>query len=151
MAATAALAAAPLLTPGAPPHLLAWPTRADLKAEIENFFLPGNNQEWAQAQLLHLHQGPHQCIDNFLAQFKMLKVQSCCVDEYARDDLKEDFPPKKGRLILLSVDEQKEVKSFLDDQLAKGYIRPSISQQTSPVFLFPKRMARSTWYRITAT
>jgi len=54
-------------------------------------------------------------------------------------DLKEDFPPKKGRLILLSVDEQKEVKSFLDDQLAKGYIRPSISQQTSPVFFIPKK------------
>jgi len=37
-------------------------------------------------------------------------------------DLKEDFLPKKGRLIPLSVDEQKEVGSFLDDQLAKGYI-----------------------------
>ena len=47
-------------------------------------------------------------------------------------DLKEDFPPKKGRLIPLSVDEQKEVKAFLDDQLSKGYIRPSRSQQTSP-------------------
>jgi len=54
-------------------------------------------------------------------------------------DLKEDFPPKKGRLIPLSVDEQKEVESFLDDQLAKGYIRPSISQQTSPVFFIPKK------------
>jgi len=54
-------------------------------------------------------------------------------------DLKEDFRPKKGRLIPLSVDEQKEVKSFLDDQLAKGYIRPSISQQTSPVFFIPKK------------
>jgi len=54
-------------------------------------------------------------------------------------DLKEDFPPKKGRLIPLSVDEQKEVESFLDDQLAKGYIQPSISQQTSPVFFIPKK------------
>jgi len=54
-------------------------------------------------------------------------------------DLKEDFPPKKGRLIPLSVDEQKEVESFLDDQLAKGYIRPSINQQTSPVFFIPKK------------
>ena len=42
-------------------------------------------------------------------------------------DLKQDFQPKKGRLIPLSVDEQKEVEAFLDDQLAKGYIRPSIS------------------------
>ena len=54
-------------------------------------------------------------------------------------DLKQDFQPKKGRLIPLSVDEQKEVEAFLDDQLAKGYIRPSISPQTSPVFFVPKK------------
>ena len=48
-------------------------------------------------------------------------------------------PPKKGRLIPLSVDEQKEVEAFLDDQLSKGYIRPSSSQQTSPVFFVPKK------------
>ena len=43
-------------------------------------------------------------------------------------DLKEDIPLKKGRLIPLSVDEQKEVEAFLDDQLSKGYIQPSSSQ-----------------------
>ena len=85
MAATAMLAITLLPAPGAPPHPPAWPTRADLKAEIEKFFLPGNNQEWAQAQLLCLCQGPRQHIDDFLAQFEALKVQSHCVDEYARD------------------------------------------------------------------
>ena len=54
-------------------------------------------------------------------------------------DLKQDFQPKKGRLIPLSVDEQKEVEAFLDDQLAKGYIRPLISPQTSPIFFVPKK------------
>ena len=54
-------------------------------------------------------------------------------------DLKEDFPPKKGQLIPLSVDEQKEVEAFLDDQLSKGYIWPSNSQQTSLVFFVPKK------------
>ena len=54
-------------------------------------------------------------------------------------DLKEDFPPKKGQLIPLSVDEQKEVEAFLDDQLSKGYIQPSSSQKTSPVFFVPKK------------
>ena len=54
-------------------------------------------------------------------------------------DLKQDFQPKKGWLIPLLVDEQKEVEVFLDDQLAKGYIRPSISPQTSPVFFVPKK------------
>ena len=54
-------------------------------------------------------------------------------------DLKEDFPLKKGWLIPLLVDEQKEVEAFLDDQLSKGYIWPSNSQQTSLVFFVPKK------------
>ena len=54
-------------------------------------------------------------------------------------DLKQDFQPKKGQLIPLLVDEQKEVEVLLDDQLAKEYIRPSISPQTSPVFFVPKK------------
>ena len=63
----------------------AWPTWGDLTAEIEGFFLPGNNREWARAQLLRLRQGPCQRIDEFLAQFEALKVQSDCLDEYALD------------------------------------------------------------------
>ena len=54
-------------------------------------------------------------------------------------DLKEDFPPKEGRLIPLSVDEQKEVEAFLDYQLSKGYIHASNSQQTSSIFFVPKK------------
>ena len=42
-------------------------------------------------------------------------------------------------MIPLSVNEQKEVEAFLDDQLSKGYIRPSNCQQTSPVFFVPKK------------
>ncbi|KIM61346.1 hypothetical protein SCLCIDRAFT_25977 [Scleroderma citrinum Foug A] len=41
--------------------------------------------EWACAQLLRLKQGPHQRIDQFLAQFEALKVQSSCPDKYAQD------------------------------------------------------------------
>ena len=54
-------------------------------------------------------------------------------------DLKETFKPKKGRLIPLSSEEQKEVSEFVDEQLAKGYIRLSKSEQTSPVFFVPKK------------
>ena len=54
-------------------------------------------------------------------------------------DLKDTFKPKKGRLIPLSPEEQKEVSEFVDKQLAKGYIRPSKSEQTSPVFFVPKK------------
>ena len=31
------------------------------------------------------------------------------------------------------------MEAFLDDQLSIGYIRPSNSQQTSPVFFVPKK------------
>ena len=58
---------------------------AALQTEIENFFLPGNNKEWARSQLLRLHQGPRQRIDDFLAQFQALKLQSECPNEYAKD------------------------------------------------------------------
>ena len=57
-------------------------------------------------------------------------------------DLKDTFKPKKGQLIPLSVEEQKEVSEFIDEQLAKGYIRPSKSKQTSPVFFVPKKDGR---------
>ena len=35
--------------------------------------------------------------------------------------------------------EQAEIDVFIDDQLAKGYIRPSTSDQTSGVFFIPKK------------
>ena len=81
------MAAAHVLAAASAGHNLpaAWPTWGDLAAEIEGFFLPGNNREWACAQLLRLRQGPHQRIDEFLAQFEALKVQSGCPDEYAQD------------------------------------------------------------------
>ena len=66
----------------------AWPTWAALQTEIENFFLPGNNKEWARSQLLRLHQGPRQRIDDFLAQFQALKLQSECPNKYSKDLLK---------------------------------------------------------------
>ena len=94
MAAHATLVAAPLLTLGAAPPPPAWPTKQDLEAEIEGFFLPRNNQEWARAQLLHLRQGPRQRIDKFLAQFEALKIQSRCIDDYARDLLERALQRK---------------------------------------------------------
>ena len=54
-------------------------------------------------------------------------------------NLKDSFKPKKGRLIPLLSEEQKEVSEFIDEQLTKGYICPSKSEQTSPVFFVPKK------------
>jgi len=42
----------------------------------------------------------------------------------------------------LSRNEQEEVQQFIDDHLRKGYIRPSKSPQTSPVFFVGKKDGR---------
>ena len=57
-------------------------------------------------------------------------------------DLKDSFKPKKGRLIPLSPKEQKEVSEFVNEQLTKGYIHPSKSEQTSPIFFVLKKDGR---------
>ena len=67
---------------------------AELQTEIKGFFLPGNNKEWARSQLLRLHQGPRQRIDNFIAQFQALKLQSECPDKYAKDLLERAISRK---------------------------------------------------------
>ena len=54
-------------------------------------------------------------------------------------ELKDTFKPKKGRLIPLSREEQEEVSAFINDQLKKGNIRLSKSEQTSPVFFIRKK------------
>jgi len=54
-------------------------------------------------------------------------------------DLKKTFKPWKERIYPLSKDETEEVQKFVEDQLRKGYIRPSKSSQTSSVFFVGKK------------
>ena len=54
-------------------------------------------------------------------------------------ELKEGFMPKKGKVYSLSREEKEEVQTFVEDQLRKGYIRPSKSPQTSPVHFVAKK------------
>ena len=54
-------------------------------------------------------------------------------------DLKEEFKASKLRVYLLSRNEREEVQQFIQDHLRKGYIRPSKSPQTSPVFFIGKK------------
>ena len=54
-------------------------------------------------------------------------------------DLKEGFMPKKGKIYPLSRVEREKVQEFVEDQLRKGYIRPSKSPQTSTVLFVPKK------------
>jgi len=54
-------------------------------------------------------------------------------------ELKEGFTPKKGKVYSLSREEREEVQAFVEDQLRKGYIRPSKSPQTSSVHFVAKK------------
>jgi len=54
-------------------------------------------------------------------------------------DFKEMFKLRKGRIYLLSKNVREEVQNFVEDQLRKGYIRPSKSPQTSLVFFVGKK------------
>jgi len=54
-------------------------------------------------------------------------------------ELKKGFTPKKRKVYSLSREERKEVQAFVEDQLRKGYIRPSKSPQMSPVHFVAKK------------
>ena len=54
-------------------------------------------------------------------------------------NLKEMFKPQKERIYPLFKNKREEVQNFVEDQLRKGYIRPSKSPQTSPVFFVGKK------------
>ena len=54
-------------------------------------------------------------------------------------DLKKIFKPQKERIYSLFKDKREEVQNFINDQLRKGYIRPSKSSQMSLVFFIGKK------------
>jgi len=54
-------------------------------------------------------------------------------------NLKENFVPRKGRTYLMLRQEKEEVQEFVEEQLRKGYIRPSKLPQTSLVFFVRKK------------
>jgi len=49
------------------------------------------------------------------------------------------FKPWKEKIYPLFKNERKEVQNFVEDQLRKGYIRPSKSPQMLPVFFVGKK------------
>ena len=54
-------------------------------------------------------------------------------------DIKEGFVPRKGKVYPLSREEREEVREFIQEQLRKGYIRPSKLPQMAPVFFVGKK------------
>ena len=54
-------------------------------------------------------------------------------------DIKEGFILKKEKVYPLSREEREKVREFVKEQLRKGYIQPSKSLQTAPVFFVGKK------------
>ena len=54
-------------------------------------------------------------------------------------DLKKDFVPKDCKVYPLTVPEQAELDKFLNENLEKGYIRPSKYPMASPFFFVDKK------------
>ena len=54
-------------------------------------------------------------------------------------DMKEEFIPRKEKVYPLSRKEREEMYKFIQEQLRKGYIRPSKSPQTALVFFIRKK------------
>jgi len=54
-------------------------------------------------------------------------------------EVKEGFMLRKGKVYLLLREEREEVREFIKEQLRKGYIQPSKSLQTAPVFFVGKK------------
>ena len=54
-------------------------------------------------------------------------------------DLKEDFVPHDCKVYPMTIPEQAELDKFIDENLAKGYIRPSKSPMASPFFFVSKK------------
>ena len=54
-------------------------------------------------------------------------------------ETKKGFVLRKGKVYLLSREEREKVHEFIQEQLRKGYIRPSKSPQTTPVFFVRKK------------
>ena len=52
---------------------------------------------------------------------------------------KSDFTPHWQKVYNLSQEESNTLKQYIDDNLAKGFIRPSTSPCGAPVFYVPKK------------
>ena len=50
-------------------------------------------------------------------------------------EIREVFVPRRGKVYLLSREEQEEMHEFISEQLRKGYIRLSKSLQIVPVMI----------------
>ena len=60
-------------------------------------------------------------------------------------DLKEGFKPQRGWIILLLQEDIQKIKEFIEENLKKGFIRPSKSPQTALILFIPKKDTTEKW------
>ena len=60
-------------------------------------------------------------------------------------DLKHDFISKDSHVYPMNPEEHQKLREFLDENLWKGYIRPSTSLQASPFFFVSKKDSKKLW------
>ncbi len=53
--------------------------------------------------------------------------------------MKAGFEPKSFKIYTMTLEEDTMTKAFIDDNLAKGYIRPSKSPMATPFFFVNKK------------
>ncbi|KAG6327041.1 hypothetical protein ID866_12048 [Astraeus odoratus] len=82
-----------------------WPPWDELKDEVDTFFSPQSEREWARAQMQKMTQGA-QPIETFLNNFTALKQAGKVSDDYAFSVLEKAVKPEIIReVFLMGIDE----------------------------------------------
>jgi len=132
-------------------------TEEELKIDLMKTYLNDEDKVWIKAKTLISQELAHKTIDDkakvelpeVYAKYRMVfeKEASEQMPEYKpwnhAIDLKPDFIPKDCKVYPLSPEEQKEQDKFLEENLRKGYIRPSKSPMASPFFFVSKKDSKN--------
>jgi len=128
-------------------------TEEELKIDLMKTYLDNEDEVWIKAKTSISQELAHKTIDDkakvelpeVYAEYRMVfeKEASEWMPEHRpwdhAIDLKPDFILKDCKVCLLSPEEQKEQDKFLEENLRKGYIRPSKSPMALLFFFVSKK------------
>jgi len=128
-------------------------TEEELNIDLMKTYLDDEDEVWIKAKTSIFQELVHKTIDD-KAKVELPDVYAECRMVFKKEasermlehkpwdhaiDLKPDFIPKDCKVYPLSPEEQKEQDKFLEENLRKGYIRPSKSPMASPFFFVSKK------------
>jgi len=128
-------------------------TEEELKIDLMKTYLDNEDEVWIKAKTSISQELVHKTINDkakvklpeVYAEYRMVfeKEDSEQMPEHKSwdhaIDLKPDFILKDCKVYSLSPEEQKEQDKFLEENLRKGYIRPSKLLMASPFFFVSKK------------